>query len=66
MGRIIFFVIVTYVFAQVIGIVLRYVRRIVNAFHAGQNSVSRNTSGTPPTPYRNVEDVEYEDISDKK
>lgn len=66
MARFIFFIIVIYIIAKIIGVVLRFVRRLMNPGGFQQKPTSRNTAGKKPVPYSNVEDVEYEDITDKK
>ena len=71
MIRFIFFIIVTYIIFKIIGMVLLFVRRIMNGFHSGQHSPARTAEGRPagprtPNQYSNVEDVDYEDITDKK
>jgi hypothetical protein len=66
MLRFIFYIIVTYVIFKVIGIVLQFVRQVIKFSQPAPKPAKRATTGTPPMPYTNVEDVDYEDITDKK
>ena len=66
MLRFIFYIIVTYVVFKVNGLVLQFVQQVIKFSQPGPKPAKRATTGTPPVKYTNVEDVDYEDITDKK
>jgi hypothetical protein len=66
MLRIIFYIIVAYIFAKVLGVVLQAVRVLFTAGQSGETTPVQPSPSRQKMPYSNVEDVDYEDITDKK
>ncbi len=63
---IILVVVVTYIVAKVFGIIIQFIRIVMKFSKPDQPPAARSAQGKPPMPYSNVEDVDYEDLTDKK
>lgn len=63
---IIFVVVVVYIVAKVLGLVLQFIQIVMKYAQPDGKPRTRNTGSKSPMPYSNVEDVDYEDITDKK
>jgi hypothetical protein len=59
-------VIVTYIVAKVFGVIIQFIRIVMKFAKPDQPTAGRTARGKSPMPYNNVEDVDYEDITDKK
>jgi hypothetical protein len=62
MARVIFYLIVMYVIAKILGEVLQFLRRM---FSPRQSNI-QSTQKKQPQKFENIQDVEYEEINDKK
>lgn len=65
MFRIILFIIAIYVVAKIVGLVLNFLRIIAHPDQRKRTPPPQAPRGSSKIPYSNVEDVDYEDISDK-
>lgn len=59
--RIILWMIVVFIAAKIAGSVLRYVRKIISPPRVAAGNTDRG-----PESYHNVEDVPYEEVTEKK
>ena len=65
LADIILVIVVTYIVAKVLGLVISFIRTVMKYAQPVQPT-PRNKPGKQPMPYTNVEDIDYEDITDKK
>jgi hypothetical protein len=62
----IYYILLVYIVAKVLGAVLHFFRFIMRAGKAKHAPVAQPRRSSSKMPYTNVEDVDYEDITDKK
>jgi hypothetical protein len=66
LADIVLVIVVTYIVAKVLGLVISFIRTVMKYAQPAQPPPPRNKPAKQPMPYTNVEDIDYEDITDKK
>jgi hypothetical protein len=70
LADIVLVIVVTYIVAKVLGLVISFIRQVMKYAQPTQTPRAGTKPGTgsvkKPMPYTNVEDIDYEDITDKK
>jgi hypothetical protein len=64
--NILYVIIVTYIVAKVLSVIIRFVRQVMHYARPDATPKAGTARDKKPMPYTNVEDVDYEDITDKK
>lgn len=62
----IYYIIIVYIVAKVFGVVFRFFRSISGSGRQQQRPAAQQPRSRAKEPYPNVEDVDYEDITDQK